>query len=144
MEDMNLSQYLAIVNHGSNDYINNYLLSGLYSSSFLYDPKTYADILIQQYKTIRKDPIERATILQSLHYLGLRKFLLAGVGPLGCIPNQISRGLFPSGVCVDRLRSLVDELNTQYSGSSIFVYGNTYAALMQIIQNPIAYGRKCP
>ncbi|RYR25082.1 hypothetical protein HN51_047072 [Arachis hypogaea] len=84
--------------------------------------------------------MEGATILQSLHYLGLRKFLLAGVGPLGCIPNQISRGLFPSGVCVDRLRSLVDELNTQYSGSSIFVYGNTYAALMQIIQNPIAYG----
>ncbi|RYR74572.1 hypothetical protein Ahy_A02g009292 [Arachis hypogaea] len=77
MDDMNLSQYLAkslaIVNHGSNDYINNYLLC-YYS----------------------------------------------------------------------RLRSLVDELNTQYSGSSIFVYGNTYAALMQIIQNPIAYGKKCP
>ncbi|KAL4295038.1 hypothetical protein AHAS_Ahas18G0288100 [Arachis hypogaea] len=145
MDDMNLSQYLAkslaIVNHGSNDYINNYLLSGLYSSSFLYDPKTYADILIQQYKTQ----------IQRLHDLGLRKFLLAGVGPLGCIPNQISKGLFPSGVCVDdvnamvgifndRLRSLVDELNTQYSGSSIFVYGNTYAALTQIIQDPIAYG----
>ncbi|RYR44761.1 hypothetical protein Ahy_A08g041041 isoform C [Arachis hypogaea] len=145
MDDMNLSQYLAkslaIVNHGSNDYINNYLLSGLYSSSFLYDPKTYADILIQQYKTQ----------IQRLHDLGLRKFLLAGVGPLGCIPNQISKGLFPSGMCVDdvnamvgifndRLRSLVDELNTQYNGSSIFVYGNTYAALTQIIQDPIAYG----
>ncbi|XLU69051.1 hypothetical protein S245_028104 [Arachis hypogaea] len=44
------------------------------------------------------------------------------------------------GIFNDRLRSLVDELNTQYNGSSIFVYGNTYAALTQIIQDPIAYG----
>ncbi|MED6118929.1 hypothetical protein PIB30_007434 [Stylosanthes scabra] len=135
MDDMNLSQYLAkslaFVNHGSNDYLNNYLLSG-YSSSFLYDPPTYADILIKQYKTY---------IL----------FLLAAIGPLGCIPNQISRGFFRTGACKDevnamvilfndRLKSLVDELNTQYNGSSIFVYGNTFAALMQIIQDPIPYG----
>ncbi|MED6187149.1 hypothetical protein PIB30_073698 [Stylosanthes scabra] len=55
MDDMDLSQYLAkslaLVNHGSNDYINNYLLSALYSSSFLYDPTAFADILIKQYKT---------------------------------------------------------------------------------------------
>ncbi|MED6188952.1 hypothetical protein PIB30_090879 [Stylosanthes scabra] len=86
----------------------------------------------------------------SLHALGLRKFLLAAVGPLGCIPNQISRGLFPIGACKDdvnmvilfndRLKSLVDELNTQYNGTSIFVYGNSYAALMQIIQDPNTYG----
>ncbi|MED6222896.1 hypothetical protein PIB30_068878 [Stylosanthes scabra] len=145
MNDMNLSQYLAnslaLVNHGSNDYINNYLLPGLYSSSFLYDPTTYADILIKQYKTQ----------ILSLHDLGLRKFLLAAVGPLGCIPNQISRGFFPTGACKDevntmvilfndRLKSLVDELNTQYSGSSIFVYGNTFAALMEIIQDPTTHG----
>ncbi|MED6187146.1 hypothetical protein PIB30_073695 [Stylosanthes scabra] len=40
----------------------------------------------------------------------------------------------------DRLRSLVDELNTQYSSSSIFVYGNTFVALMEIIQHPTSYG----
>ncbi|MED6197918.1 hypothetical protein PIB30_061332 [Stylosanthes scabra] len=145
MNDMNLSQYLAkslaLVNHGSNDYLNNYLLSGLYSSSFLYDPTAYADILIKQYKTY----------ILSLHDLGLRKFLLAALGPLGCIPNQISRGFFPTGACKDevnamvtlfndRLKSLVDELNAQYNGSSIFVYGNAFAVLMQIIQDPIAYG----
>ncbi|MED6118935.1 hypothetical protein PIB30_007440 [Stylosanthes scabra] len=145
MDDMNLSQYLtkslAIVNHGNNDYINNYLLPGLYSSSFLYDPTTYADMLIKQYKTQ----------ILSLHDLGLRKFLLAAIGPLECIPNQISRGFFPTGACKDevnamvilfndRLKSLVDELNSQYNGSSIFVYGNTFGALMQIIQDPIPYG----
>ncbi|MED6218074.1 hypothetical protein PIB30_023609 [Stylosanthes scabra] len=145
MDDMNLSQYLAkslaFVNHGSNDYINNYLLTGLYSSSYLYDPTTYAEMLIKQYRTQ----------ILSLHDLGLRKFFLAAVGPLGCIPNQVSRGLFPTGVCKDdvnamvilfndRLKFLVDELNTQYNGSSIFVYGNSYAAILNIIQDPTAYG----
>ncbi|MED6118930.1 hypothetical protein PIB30_007435 [Stylosanthes scabra] len=144
MDEMNLSQYLAkslaFVNHGSNDYLNNYLLSG-YSSSFLHDPTTYADILIKQYKTHNL----------SLHDLGLRKFLPIAIGPLGCIPNQIFRGFFRTGACKDevnamvilfndRLKFLVDELNTQYNGSSIFVYGNTFAALMQIIQDPIPYG----
>ncbi|MED6123207.1 hypothetical protein PIB30_046956 [Stylosanthes scabra] len=145
MDDTNLNKYLAkslaLVNHGSNDYINNYLLPVLYSSSFFYDPKSYADILIKQYKTQ----------ILSLHDLGLRKFLLAAIGPLGCTPHQISRDLFSTGKCRDdvnemvilfndRLKSLVDELNTQYNGSSIFVYGNTYGALMQIIQDPMAYG----
>ena len=98
--------------------------------------------------------MEGATILQALHDLGLRKFFLAGVGPLGCIPNQLSRSLTPTGQCLtnvneivdkfnDALRSLVDQLNSQYHGS-IFVYGNTYGALTQIIHNPSTYGKKCP
>ncbi|MED6162328.1 hypothetical protein PIB30_069307 [Stylosanthes scabra] len=97
MDDMDLSQYLAkslaLVNHGSNDYINNYLLSELYSSSFIYNPTVFADILIKQYKTQ----------IMSLHDLGLRKFLLVAVGPFGCIPNKISRGLFPIGACKDEV-----------------------------------------
>ncbi|MED6188181.1 hypothetical protein PIB30_083579, partial [Stylosanthes scabra] len=82
------------------------------------------------------------------------KATMDDIGPLGCTPHQIStKGLFPSGACRDDvnsmivlfndgLKSLVDELNTQYNGSSIFVYGNTYGVLMQIIQDPIAYGKK--
>lgn len=54
MDDRNLSQYLAksltIVTHGSNDYLNNYLMPELYPSSYIYDPKSYADLLIQRYK----------------------------------------------------------------------------------------------
>ncbi|MED6118932.1 hypothetical protein PIB30_007437 [Stylosanthes scabra] len=39
----------------------------------------------------------------SLYDFGLRKFLLAAIGPLGCIPNQISRGLFPTGTYKDEV-----------------------------------------
>jgi len=54
MEHNQLSQHLAnsltVVIHGSNDYINNYFLPEQYTSSFNYDPKNYADLLIEVYK----------------------------------------------------------------------------------------------
>lgn len=54
MDDERLSQHLAnsftLVNHGSNDYLNNYLLPEFYGSSYKYSPKDYAAILIELYK----------------------------------------------------------------------------------------------
>jgi hypothetical protein len=48
-----LSQYLAksiaILVFGSNDYINNYLLPSLYTSSFNYNPTDYANLLLNRY-----------------------------------------------------------------------------------------------
>lgn len=90
--------------------------------------------------------------LQALYSLGLRKFLLAGVGPLGCIPNQLARGIAPPGRCVDSvnqmvgpfnvgLRSLVDQLNSNHP-EAIFVYGNTYGALGDMLNTPAAYGKQ--
>lgn len=53
MEDKKLSHYVAnsltVVNHDNNDYVNNYLLPE-YGASFHYDPKSYADLLIELYK----------------------------------------------------------------------------------------------
>ncbi|OIW21820.1 hypothetical protein TanjilG_11555 [Lupinus angustifolius] len=135
-----LAKSLTVVNHGSNDYINNYLLPKLYATSFICDPKSYAELLVQLYKKQ----------ILTLHGLGLRKFLLGGLGPLGCIPNQLSRGSAPPGQCVsyvnkivsmfnDALRTLVDQLNSDYNGS-VFVFGNTYGVLSDIINNPNTYG----
>ncbi|KAF7840200.1 GDSL esterase/lipase [Senna tora] len=144
MGNKNLSQHLAkslvVVNLGSNDYLNNYLLPELYATSFIYNPKDYADLLINRYKTQILD-------LQSL---GLRKFLLGGIGPLGCIPNQLATGFTPPGQCRsfsndiaalfnDRLRSLVDEFNADHN-ASLFVYGNTFGAFFDIINHPNTYG----
>lgn len=39
-----------------------------------------------------------------------------------------------------QLKSLVDQLNANQSGA-IFVYGNTYGALGDILQNPATYGK---
>ena len=53
MNGTNLGQYLAksiaILVFGSNDYLNNYLLPSLYSSSYIYSPPDYANLLLNRY-----------------------------------------------------------------------------------------------
>ncbi|XP_065869484.1 GDSL esterase/lipase At1g71250 [Euphorbia lathyris] len=140
MNGTNLTQYLskslAVMVFGSNDYINNYLMPSIYSSSSNYSPPAFANLLLNHY----------ARQLLTLYSLGLRKFLIAGIGPLGCMPNQRA-GL---NRCVDYanqilgtfnegLKSLVDQLNRRSPGA-VFVYGNTYAAVGDILNNPASYG----
>ncbi|CAA6668279.1 unnamed protein product [Spirodela intermedia] len=119
-----LSQFLAssivVMIIGSNDYINNYLLPSLYSSSYNYSPEDYADLLLNR--------LTRQ--LLALHSVGLRKFLVAGLAPLGCIPSQRTAALAPR---------LIEQLNDAHTGAT-FVYGNTYAAVGDILNNPSAYG----
>ncbi|KAL5550827.1 hypothetical protein UlMin_001003 [Ulmus minor] len=144
MSGGNLNQYLGksivIMVFGSNDYINNYLLPSLYPSSRNYTPSQYANLLLNRY----------ARQILALYSLGLRKFMLAGVGPLGCIPNQRASGVAAPDRCVDRvnemlgsfnqgLKSMVDEFNSNHPGA-IFVYGNTYGAFGDILNNPASYG----
>ncbi|RVW83641.1 GDSL esterase/lipase [Vitis vinifera] len=137
-----LSRYLAksivIMVFGSNDYLNNYLMPSLYPSSYNYSPPDFANLLLNHY----------ARQILALYSLGLRKFFLAGIGPLGCMPNQ--RALAPPGRCLDYdnqilgtfnegLRALVNQLNGNHPGS-IFVYGNTYGIFGDILNNPATYG----
>ncbi|XP_050253047.1 GDSL esterase/lipase At1g71250 [Quercus robur] len=144
MNGTNLSQYLAksiaILVFGSNDYLNNYLLPSLYSSSYIYSPPDYANLLLNRY----------TRQILALYSMGLRKFLLTGVGPLGCIPYERASGQAQPGRCVDYvnqilgnfnegLRSLVTQLNTNHPGA-MFLYGNTYAAFGDIINSPATYG----
>lgn len=93
----------------------------------------------------------KKSCMQALYSVGLRKFLLAGVGPLGCIPNQLATGQAPPGRCVDYvnqilgsfnegLKSLVHIMNNGSHPGAIFVYGNTYAAIGDILNNPARYG----
>ncbi|GMH07660.1 hypothetical protein Nepgr_009500 [Nepenthes gracilis] len=135
-----LANSLVVMILGSNDYINNYLLPSLYPTSYIYNPKDYADLLIQHY----------STQILALYSLGLRKFFLAGIGPLGCIPNQRASGAAPPGKCVSlvndmvvmfnsRLRSLVDQLNSNHS-DAVFLFGNSYDACMDILNNAAHYG----
>ncbi|KAJ4751732.1 GDSL esterase/lipase [Rhynchospora pubera] len=139
-EDYNeyLSKSIVVMVLGSNDYINNYLVPTLYTSSYTYTPEQYANLLLNEYT-------RQILAVQSL---GIRKFLLAAVGPLGCIPNQRASAGGPD--CVDQvnqivgyfnrgLGSLVKQLNTDHP-DSVFLYGNTYDTLGDMLNNPDKYG----
>ncbi|KAL8167088.1 hypothetical protein V2J09_008587 [Rumex salicifolius] len=141
---INLTQYLAksivLMSFGSNDYINNYLMPALYTSSATYTPQQFGNLLLNRY----------TRQILALHSLGLRKFFLAGLGPLGCIPYERATGGPQPGRCVDSinqmlgtfndgLRTLVDQLNRNHPGA-IFVYANAYRAVGDVLNNPASYG----
>ncbi|KAL1824912.1 hypothetical protein ACET3Z_011690 [Daucus carota] len=144
MTPANLTRYLAksvaIMVFGSNDYINNYLMPSLYPSSFQYSPSDFGNLLLNHY----------ARQIVALQSVGLRKFFLAGVPPLGCIPSQLATGRAPPGRCLDYvnqmlgtfnegLRSLAGSLNRDHPGS-VFVYGNTYGVVGDMLNNPPRFG----
>ncbi|EOY16930.1 GDSL-like Lipase/Acylhydrolase superfamily protein isoform 2 [Theobroma cacao] len=140
-----LAKSIAIMVFGSNDYINNYLMPSIYSSSYTYSPSEFANLLLNHYGR----QLLFMELMQALYSVGLRKFFIAGVGPLGCIPNQRATGQAAPGRCVDYvnqilgtfnqgIKSLVEQLNNR--PGAIFVYGNTYGAVGDILNDPSTYG----
>lgn len=88
--------------------------------------------------------------MQTLYSLGLRKIYITGVAPLGCVPYQRARSVGPPERCVDAvnqilgtfnqgIKSIVDQLNQRLPGA-IYVYGNTYGAFGDMLNNPAAFG----
>ncbi|KAK3229348.1 hypothetical protein Dsin_001229 [Dipteronia sinensis] len=143
MPPSNLTNYLAksvsVLLIGSNDYINNYLMPSLYPSRSIYTPPQFANLLLNNY----------ARQLIALYSVGLRKFFVAGIGPLGCVPNQRASVQVPQGRCVDSvnqmlgtynegLKSVVDQLNKR--PGAVFAYGNSYGAAGDILNNPEKFG----
>ncbi|KAL1829615.1 hypothetical protein ACET3Z_008027 [Daucus carota] len=134
-----LSKCIYSVGLGSNDYLNNYFMPNIYSTSRRYTPDQYADVLIQQY---------RAQLVDLYNY-GARKFVLNGVGQIGCSPNALSQS--PDGrTCVqrinsanqlfnNRLRSLVDDLNRNQRDSK-FIYINAYGIFQDLVTRPANFG----
>ncbi|KAI3719115.1 hypothetical protein L6452_20006 [Arctium lappa] len=107
-----LKKCIYIVNIGSNDYINNYLLYDIYNTSQIYSTDQYAEVLIQQY----------SRQLRTLYRLGGRKVVVFGLTKIGCTPNEMNKFGTDGKPCVesinnaiklfnDRLMPLVDELN---------------------------------
>jgi phospholipase/lecithinase/hemolysin len=82
--------------------------------------------------------------------MGARKFVIASVGPLGCIPYRLTFTLAENGECDQNvnlqiqsfnagLEGLLNQLNSQLSGS-LFVYANAYDKFFEMIQNPTEFG----
>ncbi|KAK7303039.1 hypothetical protein RJT34_13938 [Clitoria ternatea] len=135
-----LSKCIYSIGLGSNDYLNNYFMPLVYSTSRQYTPQQYADVLIQAY----------AQQLRILYNYGARKMALFGVGQIGCSPNELAQNSPDGRTCVGRinsanqlfnngLRSLVDQLNNQLPDAR-FIYVNVYGVFQDIINNPSSFG----
>ncbi|KAJ3706724.1 hypothetical protein LUZ61_010429 [Rhynchospora tenuis] len=138
-----IGRSLFFVSMGSNDYINNFLLP-ISKTARLYAPESYAELLIHEYRRQLKE----------LYDLGGRKFLIGGVGPLGCIPNQIGNSPNASDTCVEstnilvlqfntNLKVMLDDLNRSLRGS-YFLFWDVYSKSMEIITDYLRYGFKYP
>lgn len=91
-------------------------------------------------------------LMKRLHGVGARKVVVVGVGPLGCIPFVRTLQFAPNDECSEevnqlieaynfRLSEVVDQLNQEFNPKTMFVYANSYAVFMQIIDNYQQYGQ---
>ncbi|ESW31498.1 hypothetical protein PHAVU_002G243300 [Phaseolus vulgaris] len=110
-----LNECLYYLNIGSNDYVNNYFMPDHYQSSQKFSSDQFAQILTEEY----------SKHLKVLYILGARKIALSAVGPLGCVPHEVSIHGKPGSLCVeaendavtllnDKLKALVQRFNQQF------------------------------
>lgn len=111
-----LKKCIYLVNIGSNDYINNYLIPNIYPTSNIYTIDEYAAVLVEEY----------SQQLKTLYDLGARKVAVFGLGQIGCTPAEIAKYGTNGKPCVEwiddavklfdeKLMSLVNELNNDCS-----------------------------
>ncbi|MQM02679.1 hypothetical protein Taro_035448 [Colocasia esculenta] len=132
-----ISRCIFFVGMGSNDYLNNYLMPN-YATRNQYNADQFAELLTQQY----------TRQLTSLYNLGARRFVLSGVGSLGCIPSILAQN--PFSRCSDdvdqlvvpfnsRVRSMVDNLNANLPGAK-FILVDVFHMFRDILRDPASYG----
>ncbi|XP_028556995.1 LOW QUALITY PROTEIN: GDSL esterase/lipase At1g71250 [Dendrobium catenatum] len=158
---------LFLLAPGSNDYINNYLLP-LSKRRSKYTPEAFANLLIQQFGRQLKVRQKNSPLLldnydkarnskpfcfgkcQDLYDLGARKFVIANISPIGCIPNQLTAQDSDTGACVEsvnlmashynrKLKEMVDQYNAQLKEST-FLYWDAFSFGINVIQNYANYG----
>nr|CAB3458905.1 unnamed protein product [Digitaria exilis] len=125
----------------SNDFLNNYLMPVLSTGTRISEsPDDFIDDLIFHLR----DQLTR------LYTLDARKFVVANVGPLGCIPYQKTINRVEDDECVKlpnqlaaqyngKLRELLIELNDGLPGAR-FCLANVYDLVMDLIANYPNYG----
>ncbi|XP_076933358.1 GDSL esterase/lipase At1g71691-like [Bidens hawaiensis] len=132
-----LSRCIFFVGMGSNDYLNNYLMPN-YPTRNQYDGNQYADLLSQEY----------TNQLKQLYNLGARKFVLAGIGLMGCIPSILAQS--STGSCSDEvnqlvlpfnanMKTMINNLSTSLPDSK-FVFIDVHNMFQDILTNAGSYG----
>ncbi|XP_024023764.1 GDSL esterase/lipase At1g71691 [Morus notabilis] len=132
-----LARCIFFVGMGSNDYLNNYLMPN-YPTRNQYNPQQYANLLVQQY----------TQQLTRLYNLGARKFAIAGLGLMGCIPSILAQS--STGSCSQEVNQLVmpfnanvktmlNNLNANLPGSK-FIFVDIARMFQDILTNSRSYG----
>ncbi|KAL0805307.1 hypothetical protein Bca101_097798 [Brassica carinata] len=95
---------------------------------------------------------EKSRDYMRLHELGARKFVVVGVGPLGCIPFARALNLIPAGKCSDQVNQIVRGYNMKLRHSlrtlnnelgyhnTTFVYANSYDLFLKLVLNYRQFG----
>ncbi|MCL7021504.1 hypothetical protein MKW94_027939 [Papaver nudicaule] len=128
----------VMISAGSNDIVFNFYNTK--SRKIQMSLTEYHDFLLVR--------LER--LVKELHGLGCRTFVVSGLGPLGCVPIQITAKGSEGRKCLEKhnsetqmynakLKNLVTRLPTMLSGSNV-TYVNTYDGVIKMIQNPQQYG----
>ncbi|XP_030929862.1 GDSL esterase/lipase At5g55050-like isoform X1 [Quercus lobata] len=130
-----LSKSLIAVVIGSND------IFGYFDSSDLRKkntPQQYVDLMATTLKVQ----------LQRIYNGGARKFVITGIGPIGCCPSLRYKNKtdecseetnYWSAKYNEGLKSMLQKLKSEFKDIN-YSYFDTYSVLLSLIQNPTAYG----
>ncbi|KAI3937792.1 hypothetical protein MKW92_049299 [Papaver armeniacum] len=136
-----LSKSIFVITSGPNDYLNNYLQPQFYNSSKTNPPQQFANLLL--------DTLGRQ--LTTIYNNGGRKFVVYGIGALGCLPIVLANvNPKPTTPCAENVNNLVkifnnglaaklQQLTTSLEGST-FVLADTYTDSYAQFQDPVKYG----
>ncbi|XP_071702408.1 GDSL esterase/lipase At5g33370-like [Rutidosis leptorrhynchoides] len=134
-----VNQALTLITLGGNDFVNNYYLVPFSARSRQYALPDYVVYLISEYRKV----------LTRLYELGLRRILVTGTGPLGCVPAELAQRS-ANGNCSPelnraaslfnpQLQDLIDSLNSEI-GSHVFIGANIRQSSIDFISDPARYG----
>ncbi|KAG5546601.1 hypothetical protein RHGRI_018696 [Rhododendron griersonianum] len=138
MANMVLSEALYVISIGTNDFLENYYIVPGRSSK--YSIGEYQDFLVG----IARD------FVTELYQLGARKISLTGLPPMGCLPLERTTNMLFGSKCIEKynnvaltfnekLKGLIEKLNKELAELHL-VFSNPYDILLEIIQNPHAFG----